>query len=86
LSDVLFKDTLLPIDGSLFNMQKYKLPLHGIYASYFSADTSSGLSPDNESKSILQKYLAEERIRPSMSKVGVISYQFYFEFLWTFVD
>ncbi|KAM0832627.1 hypothetical protein ACQ4PT_064776 [Festuca glaucescens] len=48
--------------------QKYELPQHGIYASYFSADTSSGLSPDNESKSILQKYLAEERIRPSMSK------------------
>lgn len=67
-------------------MQKYKLPQSRIYASYYSGDTSSGLSSDNESKNTLQKYLAEERIMPAMSKVPVMSYQFYFEFLWTFID
>lgn len=86
-SDVLFKATFsLPIDGSFFNMQKYKLPQSRIYASYFSGDMSSCLSSDDESRNTLQKYIGAERILPSMPKVLVMSYQFCFEFMWTFID
>jgi hypothetical protein len=52
-----------------FTMQKYGLPESRIHATYFTGDTSSGLSPDNESKTALQKCIGEERILPSMSKV-----------------
>jgi alanyl-tRNA synthetase len=51
-----------------FTMQKYGLPESRIHATYFTGDTSSGLSPDNESKTALQKCIGEERILPSMSK------------------
>lgn len=57
-----------------------------IYASYFSGDMSSCLSSDDESRNTLQKYIGAERILPSMSKVLVMSYQFCFEFMWTFID
>jgi hypothetical protein len=61
-SDVLFKATFsLPIDGSFFNMQKYKLPQSRIYASYFSGDMSSCLSSVDESRNTLQKYIGAEK-------------------------
>ncbi|VAI27479.1 unnamed protein product [Triticum turgidum subsp. durum] len=62
-----FKEEAIRLLFSLLN-KKYKLPQSRIYASYFSGDTSLGLSSDNESKNTLQKYLAEERIMPAMSK------------------
>ncbi|PVH62305.1 hypothetical protein PAHAL_3G263200 [Panicum hallii] len=62
-----FKEEAIGLLHSLLS-KKYGLPESIIHATYFSGDTSSGLSPDNESKTALQKCIGEERILPSMSK------------------
>ncbi|KAJ4815648.1 Alanine--tRNA ligase [Rhynchospora pubera] len=42
----------------------YKLPTDRIYATYFGGDEKAGLAPDEEAKSIWERFLPKERVLP----------------------
>ncbi|KAJ4794750.1 Alanine--tRNA ligase [Rhynchospora pubera] len=44
--------------------QVYKLPTDRIYANYFGGDEKAGLAPDEEAKSIWERFLPKERVLP----------------------